>query len=828
MQSPFGTPTGSIAETIRGIVDRVTYHNSDSGWSVLRVFPFNSPSQQETVIVHQTKVFAGATMEFQGAWTTHPKFGRQFKATKAIEKKPATAAALEKYLGSGLIKGVGPKIAKKIVTHFGDKALDIFEGQIERLTEIHGIAQKKLEMISLAWAEHRAIRDVMMFLQSHGISTLFAVRIFKEYGDNAIAYVTEDPYRLANDFYGIGFFSADKVALSIGLAKDSNERITAAIKHVLAASREYGHCYLTESQIRVQVNELLQMDLGERLPGLLKQMQQGGLLMVRELVSSEGLSEPCYYSKTLYFDELYVAKRVSGMKKPLEMDGGRIENWISRYCQAKGISLSDQQAATVRRIVGEKFSILTGGPGCGKTTATQVLVKLLEATKVKVLLAAPTGRAAQRMTEVIGNEAKTIHRLLEWQVGKFKKNEENPLDVDFLIVDECSMLDISLTASLLKAVPDRSQVLFIGDADQLPSVGAGNVLRDIIASGAVPCFKLTKIFRQAQESLIIRYAHQINKGELPYIDSPFKMPEIWKQGADCLFLDSDEATKEQLSFIAKVKKYHGLKPTELGDENEPRADMYEFRVNEPVVPYETELTVPKKFQHVDIEKVLAAEGRVEELLVILKKVHPWSSLHYGLTASDVVRKLYLEWIPKYFGNGIEIQIITPMIRGSLGTLSLNRMIQESANPPQKGKSQLQVGERIFRVGDRVIQRRNNYDLGVFNGDIGVIKEIDNEELTCVVSFFPDGRTVDYKRDDIPELDLAYAITIHKSQGSEFGAVIIPVLSQHFKMLFRNLIYTGLTRAKNLAVLVGTRKALAMAVKNQDTSQRQTFLARLCT
>ena len=828
MQSPFETPTGSIAETIRGIVDRVTYHNSDSGWSVLRVFPFNSPSQQETVIVHQTKVFAGATMEFQGAWTTHPKFGRQFKATKAIEKKPATAAALEKYLGSGLIKGVGPKIAKKIVTHFGDKALDIFEGQIERLTEIHGIAQKKLEMISLAWAEHRAIRDVMMFLQSHGISTLFAVRIFKEYGDNAIAYVTEDPYRLANDFYGIGFFSADKVALSIGLAKDSNERITAAIKHVLAASREYGHCYLTESQIRVQVNELLQMDLGERLPGLLKQMQQGGLLMVRELVSSEGLSEPCYYSKTLYFDELYVAKRVSGMKKPLEMDGGRIENWISRYCQAKGISLSDQQAATVRRIVGEKFSILTGGPGCGKTTATQVLVKLLEATKVKVLLAAPTGRAAQRMTEVIGNEAKTIHRLLEWQVGKFKKNEENPLDVDFLIVDECSMLDISLTASLLKAVPDRSQVLFIGDADQLPSVGAGNVLRDIIASGAVPCFKLTKIFRQAQESLIIRYAHQINKGELPYIDSPFKMPEIWKQGADCLFLDSDEATKEQLSFIAKVKKYHDLKPTELGDENEPRADMYEFRVNEPIVPYETELTVPKKFQHVDIEKVLAAEGRVEELLVILKKVHPWSSLHYGLTASDVVRKLYLEWIPKYFGNGIEIQIITPMIRGSLGTLSLNRMIQESANPPQKGKSQLQVGERIFRVGDRVIHRRNNYDLGVFNGDIGVIKEIDNEELTCVVSFFPDGRTVDYKRDDIPELDLAYAITIHKSQGSEFGAVIIPVLSQHFKMLFRNLIYTGLTRAKNLAVLVGTRKALAMAVKNQDTSQRQTFLARLCT
>ena len=666
MQSPFGTPTGTITETIRGIVDRVTYHNPDNGWSVLRLFPFNSPSQQETVIVHQTKVFAGATMEFQGAWTTHPKFGRQFKATKAIEKKPASAAALEKYLGSGLIKGVGPITAKKIVSHFGENALEIFEGEIERLTEIPGIAQKKLETISLAWAEHRAIRDVMMFLQSHGISTLFAVRIYKEYGDNAIPYVTEDPYRLASDFYGIGFFSADKVALSIGLATDSNERIMAAIKHVLAASREFGHCYLTESQTLTQVNELLEMDLGDRLPGLLKQMQQDGLLMVRELAVPEGANEPCYYSKTLYYDELYVAKKISAMNKPASVDGERVEQWISRYCQAKGISLSDEQAAAVKGIVGERFSILTGGPGCGKTTITQVLVKLLEAMKVKVLLAAPTGRAAQRMTEVIGNEAKTIHRLLEWQIGKFKRDEENPLDVDFLIVDECSMLDISLTASLLKAVPNRSQVLFIGDADQLPSVGAGNVLRDMISSGTVPCFRLTKIFRQAQESLIIRYAHQINSGELPYIDSPFKMPEIWKQGADCLFLDSDEATKEQLSFIGQVKKYHDLKSAGLNNETDSDSNLYEFRTHEEVIPYETELNIPKKFQHVDIEKIFAAQTRVEELLAVLKKVHPWSSLHYGLSASDVVRKLYLEWIPKYFGHGTEIQIITPMTRGSSG------------------------------------------------------------------------------------------------------------------------------------------------------------------
>jgi exodeoxyribonuclease V alpha subunit len=428
------------------------------------------------------------------------------------------------------------------------------------------------------------------------------------------------------------------------------------------------------------------------------------------------------------------------------------------------------------------------------------------------------------MIDVIGRESKTIHRLLEWQIGKFNKNEENALEADFIVVDECSMLDINLTASLLKAVPPKCQVLFIGDADQLPSVGAGNVLRDIISSGKVSCFRLTKIFRQAQESLIIRYAHQINRGEMPYIDSPFKKPEIWQNWVDCLFLDSDEATQEQIGFIARVKKYHEHSVVE--SHNDDDSNLYEFRVHEPVVAYETELSIPRKFQHVDIEKVLAADTSVDELLAVLKKVHPWSSLHYGLSASDVVRKLYLEWIPKYFGSDVEIQIITPMTRGSLGTVNLNKMIQESANPPERGKNQLQVGEKIFRVGDRVIHRRNNYDLGVFNGDIGVIEKIDNEELTCAVSFFPDQRIVEYRREDISELDLSYAITIHKSQGSEFGAVIIPVLTQHFKMLFRNLIYTGLTRARKLAVLVGTRKALAMAVKNQDTSQRQTYLKEL--
>ena len=307
---------GTIIESIRGIVDRVTYHNPDNGWSVLRVLPFDNPHQQETVTVHQTKVFAGATMEFHGSWTVHPKFGRQFKATKAVEKKPATTAALEKYLGSGLIKGVGPKTAKKIVKYFGNETLEVFENEIERLTEITGIAQKKLTMISDAWVEHRAIRKVMMFLQSHGISTLFAVRIYKEYGDNAIEYVNEDPYRLAQDFYGIGFFSADKVALSIGLERNSPQRIRAGINHVLAASREFGHCYLTESQITAQVNELLELKLDDRMSDYLDQMKQDGLVMVRELNNLEGATESCYYSKSLYFDELYVAKRISNTKNP--------------------------------------------------------------------------------------------------------------------------------------------------------------------------------------------------------------------------------------------------------------------------------------------------------------------------------------------------------------------------------------------------------------------------------------------------------------------------------------------------------------------------------
>ncbi|MDU9050584.1 MAG: AAA family ATPase [Candidatus Electrothrix sp. Rat3] len=814
-----------IAEKIRGIVQRITYHNQDNGWSVLRVNPFDVHGETVTVTVHQMQVFAGATMEFSGSWTVHPKFGRQFKADEATELKPASAGALEKYLGSGLIKGVGPKTAQKIVRHFGKETLEVFEERIERLTEVPGIANKKLSSISAAWQEHRAIRDVMLFLQSHGISTLFAVRIYKQYGDNSIALVSENPYRLAADFYGIGFFSADKVALSIGFGPDSPLRITAAIRHVLSASREQGHCYLTQEQIGKQINKLLELNLSDQIALFLHKMEQADALRVRLLVTHpnpDATQEPerCYYSKSLYYDEDYVAKRLRRLTHPLEHDSARITSWLERYAEQTGVLLSAEQAAAVRSIAGCQCAILTGGPGCGKTTTTKVLVALLRAMGRSVLLAAPTGRAAQRMGEVIGMEAKTIHRLLEFQGTGFKRNEENPLQTDVLILDECSMLDISLSASLLKAVGDDTAVLFIGDADQLPSVGAGNVLRDMIASTVIPTYTLKTIFRQARESRIITYAHQINQGTSPRIDSPFKQPGIWQE-ADCFFIDSDEATKAQLSFIARTKQHVET----IEEREEASADPFAFDADSLESSYQR-FELPEQFSHVNLQALSTAEGPAGELAAVAKKVHPWSSLYYGMTAVDVVQRLYTEWIPKYCGPNCEIQVLSPMIRGSLGTASLNKTLQQAVNPGQQGRAEIMVGEKIFRVGDRVIHRRNNYDLGVFNGDIGRITAVNNEAMTLHVCFLPDQREVEYQREQITELELAYAVTIHKSQGSEFEVVILPVLTQHFRMLFRNLVYTGLTRARKLAVFVGTRKALAMAVHNQDTGLRQTALREL--
>ncbi len=851
MQKPT-TPSEENLERLAGIVERVTFHNEQNGWSVLKVTSFRDPARLTTVLIHQAQVFAGATMEFWGAWGHHPKHGEQFKAVRAIEKKPASAAALEKYLGSGLIRGVGPATARRIVSHFNEKTLEVFESHIEELMKVPGIAEKKLEQIKISWQEHRAIRDVMIFLQGYGISTLFATKIYKTYGDKAIAIVSANPYRLAHDIYGIGFFSADKIALAMGFERAGVPRIEAGIKHVLSSSREQGHCFLTDRQIIADSLELLREKIEpDRILEVLQNLLSTDQVKCRRL-TREGELANCYYSKGLYFDELSAARDIQGLLAiSVNVDSERIRTWVVRYCQKHDITLSDEQQAAVCGIAAVPFSILTGGPGTGKTTCTKVLVQLLKAMKKHVLLAAPTGRASQRMMEVIGFEAKTIHRLLEWapDINGFKRDDKDPLKTDFLIVDETSMLDISLAASLLKAVPRGSQVLFIGDPDQLPAVGAGDVISDLLKTPTVPRFRLTQVFRQAQASSIIRFAHEINSGSVPRIISPLAKPAAFAEGNDCLFVDADEATQDQVKFMQRA--HYAIEQTlkggdghliKLGEEWRGRLhktsegvevdSLYrpeqvdEQQVRAPV------LTIPEKFKHVDLSQFANAETTTKELMAVLKSVHPWSSLHYGLTAVETAVRLYTKTIPEWLGTtDAEIQILTPQVRGTLGTLNLNESLQRIANPESPTKRQIQVGARLFRVGDRVIQTRNNYNLGVFNGDIGRVTEVDSgvssDGMSCEVCFSGgEERVVKFTREDLSDLNLAYAITIHKSQGSEFQAVIIPVLGQHFNMLFRNLIYTGLTRAKKLAVFVGSRRAFALAVGQIDNRKRQTALADL--
>lgn len=795
---------------LRGIVDRVTYHNDVSGWSVLRVSSYDHPGETITVTVHQTKVFAGATVEFHGEWVRHPKFGQQFKAIQAIEQRPSDVAALEKYLGSGLIAGVGPKTAKKIVKYFGKETLDIFEQSIDRLMEIEGIAKKKLQTIQSSWSEHKEIRNVMLFLQGHGISTLFAVKIFKTYGQDSIRRVQENPYQLSRDIYGIGFLSADKIAKSLGIGERSPVRLMAAIRHVLSAAREMGHCYLTFEQVKSDVSKLLQLEFEEReITALMEELESKQEIKVKIRNIS---NEKCFYSRSLYFDECYVEEWVcERIEGKFNVDKVRIERWLSKYNGQQKYPLSEEQLTAVAGMSSSTFSILTGGPGCGKTTTTKTLVKLFQAMQKKILLAAPTGRAAQRMAEVIGLEVKTIHRLLEWEPhgAKFKRDEYNPLNADVLIVDETSMLDISLCASLLKATASKMQVIFIGDPDQLPSVGPGNVLADLIKSGIVPCYRLTQVFRQGKESLIIKYAHEINRGVTPEPQSPFEFPEIWKKEVDVLFIDAEEATLGDVQFLKKLKDWDARRELTLSDNDD---DIFEL---------------PKKYQHVDIQKILESPTETQQLLNTLKKIHPWSCLYWGNTAVDMLKMLYTSIIPKYDGKNCEIQILSPMLRGSMGTSKLNEQIQKHHNPPDNLKSEVVLGGRIFRLGDRVIQRRNNYDLNVFNGDIGYIVDCDpmNQRLAVDFTAGAEKNLVWYERENIIELDLAYAITIHKSQGSEFDCVIIPVFGQHFKMLFRNLIYTAITRAKKRVVFIGSRRALGMAIKNVNLDSRQTLLLK---
>jgi exodeoxyribonuclease V alpha subunit len=862
-----GSPSTAALERLVGIVERVTYVNPHNGWSVIKVSPMGEPHRRVAVVLHQVAVVPGATMEFCGNYQAHPRFGEQFKCLQALERKPASAAALQRYLGSGMIRGVGPKTAKKIVRHFGGQTLEVFEDDIERLTEVRGIAARKLEAIAASWREHRAIRDVMLFLTEHGVSTLFAVRIFKRYGDHAIETVKADPYRLARDIYGIGFFSADAIAKTLGFDPLGLPRVRAGVRHVLSASREAGHCYLLGPQVDEQVATLLDLQDPPSSSGVPDAENSAGRRLVREALAElvdtgdvrtrvldsrppatdrggdSATDRAAYYARTLFDAEETVARSVSARAhQTVRVDHDRVQRWLRRHGERASFGLSAEQHAAVVGTVTRSLSVLTGGPGCGKTTTLRALVELLTAMGRRVVLAAPTGRAAQRMSEVIGTEAKTLHRVLEWDPsrGAFRHDAQRPLSADFVVVDEVSMLDVLLAAALLSAVPASAQILLIGDPYQLPSVGPGRVLADLLASPAVPRYELRQVFRQAESSAIVADAHAIRRGDVPDPPSPVRDPTVWSRGDECLFVDSDVATQQEVRFVRRAKAVmaalarEGGKVEVISDDTRVgtlHASSAGHVVQSPggtadeadEAAAET-FSVPRRFLHVDLAQLARTDSGAQELAAVLRRVHPDSTLHHGLTLPETIVRLFTHTVPQQLGPDVEVQVLAPMNRGSVGAAALNVALQQAANPPSAERGQIVLGDRVLRVGDRVIQKRNDYDLGVFNGDIGRIASVDAVQLTVDVDF--GDRVVTYSRDALAYLSLAYAITVHKSQGSEFPVVIVPVVMQHFTMLFRDLIYTALTRARRLAVFVGSRTALRRAVANTDSVLRQTALSQL--
>jgi exodeoxyribonuclease V alpha subunit len=713
---------------LTGSVERVTYHNDQNGYTVLKLL-IPGRSEPLTVTGNFPTISPGESIRVSGLWTTHPQYGDQFKAMEYAVVRPATIAGIQKYLGSGLIKGVGPVTAKRIVEHFGEKTLDVIESEIDRLAEVKGIARKRIEMIQKTWQDQRAIKEVMLFLQSHSVSTHFAVKIYKQYGNESISVVEKTPYRLASEVYGIGFRTADQIARNLGMPADAEERMRAGLQFVLLQVTDDGHCYLPSRELIERSTDTLGVEDREKLNSVLELMLDEGSLKIEEY-----FEEGAIYLPPIWQSERGVARRLKTLlAKPIRVDDRRIEDWLDRFNAKKGIDLSDEQRRAIHRAAAERIFVLTGGPGTGKTSTLRALVALFSAMGRTVLLASPTGRAAQRLSDVTGREAKTIHRLLEFDPSQmqFKRNEEWPLEADVVIIDEASMIDVVLANSLFKAIHPDSQLILVGDVDQLPSVGPGTVLRDLIDSGAVPVARLTQVFRQAAESLIVQNAHRINRGEFPLLVKP------GEQKSDCYFIEAEE-------------------PDELVD----------------------------------------------------------------LIVKSVARSL-----PGRFGYDPlkDIQVLAPMNRGRVGAHQLNELLQAALNPPGAGKIELTRGSRILRIGDKVIQRVNNYKLEVFNGDVGTIENIDLEDQMISVRFTE--RIVDYDYADIMDLAHGFAVSIHKSQGSEYPAVVIPLHVQHFLILSRNLLYTALTRAKKTVVLVGMTKAIGMAMNNLEAARRFTGLAR---
>lgn len=735
-------------ENIRCTVERITYQNEENGWSVLRV---NVKGYKDVVTLVgnfcDTKV--GAVLAVEGNWRMDAKFGKQFQAVNWKEELPSSIVGIEKYLGSGLIKGIGSVYAKKIVAKFGEETLNIIEEDIQRLSEVDGIGKKRIDLIAKSWEKQKDVKDIMVFLQGNGVSSAYAAKIYKAYGKESIDKVKVNPYRLADDIWGIGFKTADSIAKNMGYAENDIRRCKSGIIYSLNQLANDGHVYATREQLIKDANERLGLaeiaansqttapntsassPITEEIPlGMVAeptpQMRPPVEQALEELISAEELKveDECIYLPPFYYSEVGVAKKLLELRnaKQDNLFAGQVN--MEAIEKESGITYDDVQQAAIHMAAESKVMVLTGGPGTGKTTTTQGIISAWKTAGLSILLAAPTGRAAKRMSEATGMEAKTIHRLLGFKPTEgYKFNEENPLDGDALIVDECSMIDIILMYSLLKAIPPTMRLVLVGDIDQLPSVGAGNVLRDIIESEAIPVTRLTRIFRQAQSSRIVMNAHAINQGYFPNIQN----------GKD--------------------------------------TDFFFIRAEEP-------------------------QDAVPQIVNLVKNRLPKA---YGRPVSDV-------------------QVLTPMRRSYCGSDNLNIELQKALNP--MGVS-LSFGGTLYRSGDRVMQIRNNYDKDVYNGDIGTISDVDLEENELLVSF--GDKVVTYEKSELDELVLAYATTIHKSQGSEYPIVVIPVFYSFFTLLQRNLIYTAITRAKKICVLIGQMKALGYAVKNLTVEQRNTKL-----